>query len=275
MRVLLVPVADRPECARALNTAFDLGKRLDASIYGCHMRPHRYSETSVSTAFAEAAWRKKSTKKAPRAARDLYERMAQQHGYDIIKRARLNPGARWDEKVGSPGILMGIVGPVADLVVVSRPAKSGGVAEMFMKAALFESKSPVLILPQAGRQKIGKRIAIGWNQSAEAARVVKSSLPLLAAADEVTIITAGPEDHPGPKSAQLAAYLTHWGVKSTRIATRGRNIEKELQGAYKDCGADMFLAGAYSRSRWREMVFGGTTNFLLQKARVPVLTQIG
>jgi len=272
MRVILVPVADRPECARALNTAFELGKRLDASIAGCHMRPHRYSGTSVSSAFAEAAWRKKTTKKAPAAARGLYERMAEQNGFEMIKRARAARGARWDEKVGSPGILMGIVGPVADLVVVSRPATAGGVAEMFLTSALFESSSPVLILPQTARKRIGKHVAIGWNQSAEVSRAVKASLPLLAAADEVTIITCGAEDHPGPKSTQLAAYLAHWGIKAHRVWTRGRNIEKELLSAYGDCGADMLVAGAYSRSRWREKVFGGTTEYLLHKSRIPVLT---
>lgn len=272
MRVILVPVADRPECARALDVAFDIGKRLDACVSGCHMRPHRYSEVSMSAAFADSAWRKKSTKKAPAAAKALYQRAAEQHGYDLIRRARVQPGALWSEKVGSPNKLMGIVGPVADLIVVSRPTRSGGVADMFMRAALLESSRPLLILPQAARRRIGKRIVIAWNQSAEAARTVSAAMPLLRAATEVSIVSCGAEDHPGPKSTQLAAYLAHWGVKSERIAKRGGKIEHELLGAYKDVKGDLIVAGAYSRSRWREKVFGGTTEFLLRKAHVPVLT---
>lgn len=272
MRVILVPVADRPECARALDVAFDIGKRVGASVSGCHMRPHRYSEVSMSAAFADAAWRRKSTKKAPAAAKALYQRAAEQHGYEMIRRARAQPGALWAEKVGAPDVLMGIVGPIADLIVVSRPASSGSVADMFMSAALFESSCPLLILPQATRRRIGKRIVIAWNQGKEVARIVTAAMPLLAAATEVSIVSCGPEDHPGPKSTQLAAYLAHWGVKSTRIQTRGRDVEVELMGAYKDCKADLMIAGAYSRSRWREKIFGGTTEFLLRKARIPVLT---
>ena len=143
---------------------------------------------------------------------------------------------------------------------------------MFLKSALFESSSPVLILPQAARKRIGKRVAIGWNQSPQAAKAVKASLPILAAADEVTIISCGAEDHPGPKSTQLAGYLKHWGINSQRVTTRGRNIEQELMAAYRECGADLLVAGAYSRSRWREKVFGGTTEYLLKKSSVPVLT---
>ncbi len=271
MRVILVPVADRPECARALNTAFALGKRFGASVSGCHMRPHRYSEVSLSTAFADAAWRRKSTKGAPKAAKALYERAAEQHGFDMIRRARTEPGAMWAEKVGSPDILMGIVGPLSDLIVVSRPAKSGSVADMFMNAALLNSTRPVLILPQSGRRNLGRRIAIGWNQSAEASRSVAAALPMLQAADEVTLITCGAEDRAGPKATQVAAYLKHWGINAERVQTRGRKVEQELLAAFKDCRADLLVSGAYSRSRWREKVFGGTTEFLLRKASVPVL----
>ncbi|NNC78401.1 MAG: universal stress protein [Woeseiaceae bacterium] len=273
MRVILVPVADRPECARALDVAFDLGKRVDASVSGCHMRPHRYSDVSLSNAFADAAWRRKNTKKAPAAAKALYEKLAGSHGYDLIRRARSKAGALWSERVGSPGILMNIHGPVSDLVVVSRPVKAGGVAQMFLQAALLESSCPVLVLPQTARRRIGKRVVIAWNQSDEAARTVSASMPILAAADEVTIVTCGAEDRPGPKSSQLQTYLTHWGIRAERVATKGKRVEAELLEAFKDARGDLLIAGAYSRSRWREKVFGGTTEYLLKKARIPVLMQ--
>ena len=272
MRVILVPVADRPECARALNVAFEMGSRLDACVSGAHIRPHRYSDVSLSPAFAEAAWRRKSTQKAPQAAKKLYANIAEQHGYDLIRRARSAAGALWAEKVGTPGIIMGIIGPVADLVVVSRPMQSGDVADLFLNASLLESASPVLIVPQKVRGKIGKHIVIAWNQSAEVARTVSATMPMLQAADDVTILTCGPEERPGPKAAQLAGYLRHYGINAERVKTRGRKIEAELMDAYKDVGGDLLVAGAYSRSRWREKIFGGTTEFLLYKARIPVLT---
>ena len=134
MRLILVPVADRPECARALETAFDLGRRLGSSISGCHMRPHRHSAVSMASAFADTAWRRKSTKTAPAAAKSLYRLLAEQHGYSMTRRAGPAPGALWAERVGSPDKLMAILGPVADLTIVSRPAKSGSVADMFMTA---------------------------------------------------------------------------------------------------------------------------------------------
>ena len=273
MRVILVPVADRPECARALNTAFDLGTRLDASVKGCHIRPHRYSDLSLSSEFAEAAWRRKSTKRAPAAAKSLYKSIAEDHGYKLTRRARETPCALWSERVGSPGKVMGIVGPVADLVVVSRPVQPNGVATMFLKAAMINGGRPVLLLPQRARRRIGRRICIGWDQGPRVARAVAASIPLLQQADEITIITCGPEDRPGPKSTQLREYLAHWGIEAEHVKKRGRHIERELIDACRSARADLLLAGSYTRHRWYERVFGGTTEHLIHDARIPVIMQ--
>lgn len=271
MRVILVPVADRPECGRALQTAFDLGERLGASVSGVHMRPHRHSDVRLSAAFAEAAWRKKSTKRAPKAARALYEEVAAQYGYDVVRRARKAPVALWTEKVGSPDMLLSIYGPLADLIVVSRPREKGSVADMFLSSALTCSSRPVLILPQRPRKRIGKRISIAWDQGTAATLAVKAAIPLLERAEAVTIVTCGREEKAGPKSGQLAAYLTHWGIDSDCVHTKGKNVDTELVAACRDSGSDLLIAGAYSRSRWRERVFGGTTDFLVRKAKLPVL----
>jgi nucleotide-binding universal stress UspA family protein len=273
MRVMLVPVADRPECARALNSAFDLGTRLGASVVGCHIRPHRYSDTSLGSEFVQAAWRKKSTKRAPVAAKALYKSIAEDHGYKLMRRASEEPRAHWVERVGSPNKIMSIVGPMSDMIVVSRPTKPDGVATMFLKSALFHGGRPLLVLPQRTRRRIGRRICIGWDQGPRVARVVMASIPLLQQADEVTIVTCGPEDRPGPKSSQLREYFAHWGIEATHVSMRGHHVEHELVDACRAEKADLLVTGAYTRSRWYEKVLGGTTEYLIHEARLPVLMQ--
>jgi nucleotide-binding universal stress UspA family protein len=273
MRVILVPVADRPECARALNTAFELGKRLNASVSGCHIRRHQESDLTLSSEFAAAAWRKKSTPEAPAAAETLYKKIAEEHGYELMRHARAAPGAMWAERVGSPDKVIGIVGPIADLIVVSRPRRANGVARVFVDTALLRGSCPVLLLPQTGRTRLGERVCIAWDQGPRVARTVKASIPMLQLATQVTIVTCGPEDRPGPKAAQLKAYLKHWGIKAQHVRTRGRHIETELMDACARTKADLIVSGAYSRQRWYEKVLGGTTEFLIHEARLPVLMQ--
>lgn len=273
MRVLLTPVADRPECARALSTAFNLGHRLGASVKGCHIRPHRGSSVSLSPEFARAAWDKKVTKKTSLAARTLFKRLAEANDYEIIRRARVEPGALYSERVGSPDKIIAIEGPVSDLIIVSRPKRTGSIADLFMRSAIFESARPVLVLPPAGRRRLGQNVCIAWDQGPTVARTVAASLPLLQAADRVSIVSAGPEDLPGPKSQQLASYLAFHGIRAERIQTRGRHVHAEIMDATRSVGADLLIAGAYSRNRWFERVFGGTTEFLLYETRLPVLVQ--
>jgi len=281
MRVIFVPVANRPECAKALRTAFDLGHQLGANLCGCHIRAHSRSDVSLPSDLSsladydaawEAAWKGKKTQKSSATAKALFGNVAKRHDYELIKKPRSEPGAVWLEKVGSPDKVLAIMGPVSDLIVVSRPsAKGGKLASMFMLAALLNSSRPVLVLPQSGKPTIGKRITIAWDQSAEAAQAVAAAMPLLCLADHVNIITCGPEGGVGPKSTQLATYLRFWGVKPKRLSASGTDDARMLVKSYKETQSDLLVMGAYSRSRLRQRIFGGVTEFMLHRANIPVL----
>jgi nucleotide-binding universal stress UspA family protein len=240
------------------------------------MRPHRYDDGRYAPSSGEGEWRRRSGSRTARAAaKSLFESKAARAAFPVRRKPSTNSCAHWDEKVGSPVKLMGIVGPMADLIIAHRPARTGGIADLFLGAALHESERPVLILPRSGPARIGSRICIGWNQSPEAARTVASVMPLIAAADEVSIVVCGPEDRAGPKSGQLVHYLGHYGVKADVVHTRGRHIEEELLQSYKKLGANLLVTGAYSKSRWQEKIFGGTTEWLVRKSKLPVLMQQG
>lgn len=162
--------------------------------------------------------------------------------------------------------------PVADLLVVSRPSRTGGtLARQFLSASLLRSSRPVLVLPQAQKGTVGKRICIAWNQSVEAARAVAAAMPLLAQAEGVTIVSCGSETRVGPKSRQLAAYLKYWGIKSAHVATKGRDEPKEILSAFNSTKSDLLLMGAYSRNRMSQLVFGGVTEFMLNNASIPIV----
>jgi nucleotide-binding universal stress UspA family protein len=199
----------------------------------------------------------------------------QEAGFELRPRPRLGDTktAIWQEKVGVPDKVMAITGPVSDLIVVTRPAAKGYVARMFMLAALLHSGRPVLVLPPGSSKVPGKRIAIAWNQSPEVARVVSACMPMLQQAEQVTIISAGAENRVGPKASQLQNYLKQYGVSAKVKVTRGRHEEKELTGIYTETKSDLLLMGAYSRARFRELVFGGMTEYMLSSSKIPVIMQ--
>ncbi len=282
MRVILVPVANRPESMTALEISIGLAKRMGSDVVGFHLRAHRNPEDDSlrerilqTNQAALGALAAKDSPSAARAAEKLFAKKITASGFQLSKHARVgvDNGAQWLEKVGSPDKVMSILGPLADLTVVTRPSAKGHVAKAFLLAALLCSRRPVMVLPPKQRKLPGRRIAIAWNQSAEASRAVVDCLPLLQQADVVNIIVCGNENQLGPKSAQLRAYLTRYGVKAKKIRTSGKYEATELVDAYRETKSDLLIMGAYSRSRFREIVFGGVTEQMLWHTSIPVVLQ--
>ena len=94
---------------------------------------------------------------------------------------------------------------------------------------------------------------------------------MLTRAERVVVISAGRENRLGPKVTDLARYLMHWDVKVDRLRTPGKNTPSEIERAARDLGSDLLVMGAYSRNRFRQLVFGGVTEHMLFKTDLPVL----
>jgi nucleotide-binding universal stress UspA family protein len=140
------------------------------------------------------------------------------------------------------------------------------------------SGRPVLVVPYAGRfDTVGKRVLIGWNASREAARAVNDAMPLLAAAELVTVLTIdpreGPSEHGELPGADISLHLARHGVKAQieRTVSTGLGIGEVLLSRAADLGADLLVTGAYGHSRARELLLGGATRTLLQSMTLPVL----
>jgi nucleotide-binding universal stress UspA family protein len=285
MKSILVPVADRPECVFALDTAFRLAKSLGASVEGCHLRPHREDGPGSGGARLMVALEHGGLSDLPenvaslncQKAGELFAAVAAKHDVELARKRRFSAEtlAYWLEMVGSPDRLLGIVGPVSDLVVVSRPKKkSSGPARAFLLAALLNSGRPVLVLPQK-RVKPGKRICIAWNGSVASARAVSAAMPLLQLAESVHIVSCGKNDAPVPGIVHLKGYLAMWGIAASSKITQGRNDSKELLEQYKKHDSDLLVMGAYSRSHLRERILGGVTHTMLNEPTVSLFALHG
>ena len=283
MKVIMAPVANRPECKVALDQAFQLANALSANVIGCHLRPHRIEDRSAKHSDSVFGFRKWNAisqganedeiELSSDAAAALFSNQLAANNFKRVKHAVLGAtrSAQWVEMVGSLEKLFSIIGPTSDVSVVSRPkSTSKGPGNDFMLAALLRSGKPVIVLPQNPIPSMGKRILIAWNQSIEAARAVSAALPLLQMAESVCIVNVGAESRAGPKATAVANYLKYWGVKTSRTSTKGRDPAEEILSVYRKEESDLIVMGAYSRSRFRELVFGGVTEDLLFRAPQPI-----
>ncbi len=287
MRVLMVPVANRPECVAALRTTLRVARELGAAVRACHVRPHRYSAVALppeaAFAISDTLMEKASAEaeaKAERAsgeAEKMVADIAASEDFSLARKisASTKDAVVWSEQVGDPAHLMRVIGPFADLITVSRPAtRNSATARHFMESALLDTSRPVLILPPSGARSVGKRIVIGWDRTQNAMRAVVSALPFLQRADNVSVLTSGTGKEDGPKARALIAYLKAWGIDATTHQTRGSKVNAidDISDHLREQRADLLVMGSYSRSRLRERIFGGVTEHMLTQSKRPILT---
>ncbi|MEL6871666.1 MAG: universal stress protein, partial [Pseudomonadota bacterium] len=80
---------------------------------------------------------------------------------------------------------------VFDLTVIGRPSETpDGPRMTTLETVLFDSGRPILIAPPEARDgPIGRNVVLSWNGSTEGAETVTASLPILKAAERVTVLT--------------------------------------------------------------------------------------
>jgi nucleotide-binding universal stress UspA family protein len=157
----------------------------------------------------------------------------------------------------------------ADLVVLGLASGKDDDNNLNLEVALIDAGRPVIALPADGLPSSADApIAIAWNGSAESARALSASFPLIRDASRVVLLHAGRE--PGGLD-EIVSYLAWHDIAATAEELGGKD-DPEVLIARKvvDLGASMLVMGAYTHSRAREFVFGGVTRRMLQEARVPL-----
>jgi nucleotide-binding universal stress UspA family protein len=168
-----------------------------------------------------------------------------------------------------------------DLTILGQLDPDGGDAELIRprpEHITLASGRPILVVPYAGKfETTGRRVLIGWNATREATRAVNDAMPLLIAADVVTVLTIdaheGPEAHGELPGADISLHLARHGVKATveRTVSADVPVGDVLLSRAADLGADLLVIGAYGHSRVRELLLGGATRSILQSMTLPVL----
>jgi nucleotide-binding universal stress UspA family protein len=139
---------------------------------------------------------------------------------------------------------------------------------------LFSSGRPVLLVPEHAKGASVGRIVIAWDGTAPAVRALNESLPLLARAEEVFVVTVAEESASAPTRTgqRICEHLSRHGVDAgfRGFDSRGRAIGEAIADAARELGADLLVMGGFAHSRLRDLVLGGATRHILRAAPMPV-----
>jgi nucleotide-binding universal stress UspA family protein len=279
MKTILVPTEQNTAMESALDCALLLAKKFDSWIEGFPLRPAVADMVAMDPdAGLTMVAIKENDADMVRQAEDLFRSFMERHGVQRqATEASPPPGAvgwTWHADAPSGHDFVGSYGRVFDIVVLARPGEEWQSPSMVtLESALFESGRPVLIAPPTSPRSLGTHVLIAWNRSTEQARATAFAMPLLRLAERVTILTVEGSTVAGPSGAEMARSLALHGIAADTITiapgkvSAGETILKKAA----ELGCDLIVKGAYTQSRLRQMIFGGTTRHILANAKLPVL----
>jgi nucleotide-binding universal stress UspA family protein len=275
MKTLLVPVEPHDGIQSVLETALMLGSKLDAYVEGFALRPAIDNMVTMDPVNSLTVVSLRETdQEIVKEARAIFDSFMRDK---VVLRPEGTGGSlsyAWCDTAPSGEDFVGSYGRIFDLIVLGRPAKSRqGPRMTTLESALFESGRPVLLAPPVPPQSIGERVLLAWNCSTEQARATAFAMPLLRQAARVVICTVEGATVPGPSGEQMARNLLQNGVRAEAMtmAPGQRRAGEVVLAQAEALGCDLIVKGAYTQSRLRQMIFGGTTQHILTHAMVPVL----
>jgi nucleotide-binding universal stress UspA family protein len=276
MKTILVPTQNIPAMQSVLETAVLLAQRTGAYVEGVPLwfGVPEFVVAELASGFSMEVYRARRDEEAS-GAHAVFQSFMQEHGIPSAKATQDKPWCGWFDEVAPGEAIVGSHGRAFDVIVMGRPdANTAGPYQRAIESALFESGRPVLLSPPVAPKQIATNIMIHWNGSTEQARTNALAMPLLRQAGRVTVLSVvGGQDVPGPSAEQVRRQLRLNGIAAEPVSVKveGRSTGEAVLAAAKADGADLLIKGAFTRSRLQQMIFGGATSHIMQRAQLPVL----
>jgi nucleotide-binding universal stress UspA family protein len=275
IKAILVPVIGQRQGPSAIEAAFYLGAVFDAHVEGLHVLPDPgaavpYVSEGMSGDMIQQicdATEKEGLARSKR-AETLFHQVREQHGVGM------GPKASWQVLQGQEDLVISAQSRNADVTVINQPnAVLGEEYLTILEGVVFQSGRPSIVVPPAKSTDFGGTVAIAWNGSAQASRAVASALPFLTRARQIVLLQAGGLSENIPSADDVVAYLGLHGfeAKAVAVSSEGEKIAEALLRSAVEAGADLMVMGAFTHSRWREMILGGVTRYMLDNAAIPIL----
>lgn len=282
---ILVPLDGAAADERALNAAFAIAKLFNGHVDAVHIRPdpriaiplvaEGFSSDMLERLIREAE--QADQERASQARRSFNSAIAAAGVHSVgypdpdIAVTSGSITATWREVMGLSEDILLQRGRCADLILF---AQSGDVPPnvMRLETALFETGQPILLAAPGIDAEALSSVAIAWNGSRQAARAIAAAMPLLWRARTATVLTiAGSNDVTGPTApmiTRLSDHLAWHGISAAVdvLHEDGRPTGELLADRAKEIGAGLLVMGGYGHSRFREMVLGGATRYVLETA---------
>lgn len=271
LKDLLVHLDNSRQSLERLDAAIALATAHEAHLIGLYPRTFPYIPGFVRAQISEDVLKAQEVMAA--AAVEAAEATFNE------RTARAGISAEWRCVEGRPLEVLSVHARYCDVAIVGQrdPEGEEGTADPDMPDHLILSLGrPVLIIPKVGSYPvIGERVMVAWDASRLASRAVNDALPILERAKRVVVMAVNPksEELGEIPSADICLHLARHGVnaEAQHVYADDVDVGDMLLSRAADQAIDLLVMGAYGHARWREVVLGGVTRYMLEYMTMPVL----
>ncbi len=279
-KTIVVHVDDHLESAPRLRLALELAKACKARVIGLAVMPRPQMPAGIEGMAATAdvlAIQENANKERLVVARQLFEQTVQGSGVEV----------EYHGVVADAAGAMNHELRYADIGVVGQRDPEQTIGDMYAtlpESVAMESRRPVMVVPHIGYSRpVGRRVLLAWNDSPEAMRAATEAMPLLQAAQKVTLLVIDghkrdvddddANGHDDPPGRRAAGWLARHGVNVELIndVSEGSDVGSIILSRVSDLDIDLVVMGIYGHSRLRETFFGGASKTMLGHMTVPTL----
>jgi nucleotide-binding universal stress UspA family protein len=145
--------------------------------------------------------------------------------------------------------------------------------DVLLESALFRSGRPLIIVPRGFQRSFSiSRVLIAWDASIHSTRAVGAALALMGADTTIEVFTVEEASKGATfRGSALVQHLRRHGLDAGLAERRERDVPEAILREIEFFRASLVVMGGYGHSRFREFVFGGATQLMLNKMPVPVL----
>ncbi len=136
---------------------------------------------------------------------------------------------------------------------------------------------PLLIVPDLKKIfNLPERIVIAWDESHEAARAVHDAIPVLKQAEHIQIISVSKNDKTEKENMirceQLQRHLRHHNIKCEVFSPdkSSKGVGYTVYESALEYNAELIVMGAYGHSKFKEIILGSTTKYLIENSTLPL-----
>jgi nucleotide-binding universal stress UspA family protein len=183
--------------------------------------------------------------------------------------------AVWRTTAGTTVRELALHARFADVTVIGQNDPESLFRGLAIELVMAAGRPALLVPPGWAGDAAARHVLVAWNSTRESARALHDALPMLRAAESVTVVTVaenGVVDVAAAAGLDISAHLVAHGVSAELVhAPLCDDAGLELLARASDKGCDLLVMGVYGRSRLSELIYGGASRSVLDHMRLPVL----